>query len=87
MGPILTALGELDAPLAGRTHPLLGRGSVHASTIDGGGELSSYPSRCLLGLERRTLPGETTADVEGELAALLDTCFAADPELDATRRE
>lgn len=85
-GPILTALGELDAALAGYTHPLLGRGSVHASTIDGGGELSSYPSRCVLGLERRTLPGETVADVERELAALLGTCYAADPEMDATQR-
>lgn len=85
-GPILTALGELDAALAGHVHPLLGRGSVHASTINGGGELSSYPSRCVLGLERRTLPGEAASDVERELTALLDACFAADPETEATRR-
>src|SRR3954449_12018125 len=58
-GPVLSALGELDARLAGRTHPLLGRASVHASLIDGGEELSSYPARCRLSLERRTLPGET----------------------------
>jgi acetylornithine deacetylase len=70
-GPILTGLGELDASLAARTHPLLGRGSVHASLIEGGGEMSSYPGRCKLGLERRTLPGETAADVEAEVARLL----------------
>ena len=75
------ALGELDAALGARTHPLLGRGSVHASLIEGGDELSSYPARCTLGLERRTLPGETAADVEAELDALLDRCRAADPEL------
>jgi acetylornithine deacetylase len=57
-GPILTALGELDAALEDRRHPLLGRGSMHASTISGGEELSSYPGCCVLGLERRTLPGE-----------------------------
>ncbi len=85
-GPILTALGELDVALAGRTHPLLGRGSVHASVIRGGEELSSYPARCVLGLERRTLPGDTAAAVEAELQALLDACAAADPELRATRR-
>ena len=84
MGPVLTALGELDASLAERTHPLLGRGSVHASVIEGGVELSSYPARCVLGLERRTLPGETATDVEAELAALLDRCRAADPQLDAS---
>jgi len=85
-GPILTALGELDEALAQRTHPLLGRGSVHASQISGGGELSSYPASCVLGLERRTLPGESAAGVERELAALLDRCRAADPALRATRR-
>jgi acetylornithine deacetylase len=85
-GPILTALGELDAALAERTHPLLGRGSVHASVISGGAELSSYPARCVVGLERRTLPGETGAGVEAEVDALLARCRAADPELVAERR-
>jgi acetylornithine deacetylase len=85
-GPILTALGALDSALGERTHPLLGRGSVHASLIEGGNELSSYPARCVLGLERRTLPGETAADVEAELASLLDACRAADAELVAAQR-
>jgi acetylornithine deacetylase/succinyl-diaminopimelate desuccinylase-like protein len=85
-GPILTALGELDDALGERTHPLVGRGSIHASVISGGVELSSYPARCVVGLERRTLPGETAADVEAELDALLDRCRAADPQLAAERR-
>ncbi|MFL5844014.1 MAG: M20/M25/M40 family metallo-hydrolase [Solirubrobacteraceae bacterium] len=70
-GPILTAVGELDARLGEHEHPLLGRGSVHASLIAGGEELSSYPARCTIGLERRTLPGETGAGAEAEIAALL----------------
>jgi acetylornithine deacetylase/succinyl-diaminopimelate desuccinylase-like protein len=69
-GPVLTAIGELDARLAEHSHPLLGRGSVHASLIEGGAELSSYPARCTIGLERRTLPGESAAQVEAEIAAL-----------------
>jgi acetylornithine deacetylase len=85
-GPVLTAIGALDEALGARTHPLLGRGSVHASTIRGGEELSSYPARCVAGLERRTLPGETAADIEAELAALLDRCRAADPALEAQAR-
>ncbi|HEX2104754.1 MAG TPA: M20/M25/M40 family metallo-hydrolase [Solirubrobacteraceae bacterium] len=85
-GPVLTALGELDAALAERTHPLLGRGSVHASLIRGGEELSSYPARCVVSLERRTLPGEGAAHVEAELAGLLDECRAADPQLEASQR-
>jgi acetylornithine deacetylase/succinyl-diaminopimelate desuccinylase-like protein len=68
MGPILVALKELDERVqAGTRHPLLGPGSLHASLIEGGQEFSSYPARCLLTGERRTLPGETAADVECEL--------------------
>ena len=59
---------------------------MHASVIRGGEELSSYPARCVIGLERRTLPGERAADVEAELAALLDACRHADPELQAEAR-
>ncbi|HEY3765285.1 MAG TPA: M20/M25/M40 family metallo-hydrolase, partial [Gaiellales bacterium] len=71
MGGVLTGLERLAAELAaGPTHPLLGPGSVHASLIDGGRELSSYPDRCRLGLERRTIPGESRAQVERELRAI-----------------
>ena len=68
--------------LAAREHPLLGRGSVHASIIEGGVELSSIPAACTVGVERRTLPGETAADVEAELEALLERCRAADAALE-----
>jgi acetylornithine deacetylase len=85
-GPVLTELGALDEALAERVHPLLGRGSVHASVIEGGVELSSYPARCALGLERRTLPEETGAGVERELEAMLDRCRAADPGLEVEQR-
>ncbi|MSO57542.1 MAG: M20/M25/M40 family metallo-hydrolase [Thermoleophilia bacterium] len=71
MGPVLTGIASLDRELRGRTaHPLLGTGSVHASLISGGQEYSTYPSRCLLGGERRTVPGESVADVRAELEAL-----------------
>ncbi len=85
-GPVLTAVGALDRRLGETAHPLLGRASVHASLIEGGAERSSYPGRCALALERRTLPGETAADVEAELAALLAGCRAVDPELVAEQR-
>jgi acetylornithine deacetylase len=85
-GPILTALGELDERLAEHDHPLVGRGSIHASLIAGGAELSTYPQSCVVGLERRTLPGETTAAVEAELETLLEGCRRADAGLVAARR-
>ncbi len=57
---------------AGPAHPVLGTGSVHASVISGGEELSSYPARCTVSIERRTVPGENAETVEGELRRLLD---------------
>jgi acetylornithine deacetylase len=70
MGHVLVALEELDGRLqAGRRHPLVGAGSLHASLIEGGQEFSSYPARCLLTGERRTLPGETAAEIEADLRA------------------
>ena len=72
MGPVLVGIEELDRRLrADPTHPLLGSGSLHASVIEGGQEFSSYPERCLLKGERRTIPGESTEHVEGELRELL----------------
>jgi acetylornithine deacetylase len=68
MGPILVALEQLDRRLqGGARHPLAGTGSVHASLIEGGQELSSFPARCVLVGERRTIPGETDEQVEHEL--------------------
>jgi acetylornithine deacetylase len=72
MGHVLVHLEDLDRSLrAARSHPLLGSGSVHASMIEGGREYSTYPDRCLLRGERRTVPGETVALVQGEIERLL----------------
>jgi len=71
MGHVLVALEQLEERLTtGPRHPLAGTGSVHASLIEGGQELSSFPARCLVTGERRTIPGETTADIERELREL-----------------
>jgi acetylornithine deacetylase len=73
MGPILVELERLETTLAaGTQHPLLGTGSVHASTIEGGRELSTYPEQCVLRIERRTIPGESVRQVETELKQLFD---------------
>jgi acetylornithine deacetylase len=72
MGEVLVRLAALDEELRSRPpHRLLGTGSAHASLIEGGTELSTYPDRCVLQAERRTLPGETQAHVEAEAHALL----------------
>jgi acetylornithine deacetylase len=87
MGPVLTGLADLDRGLRARPgHPLLGPSSIHASLIRGGQELSTYPARCLLSVERRTIPGETIAEVEEQIAAMLDEAGAADSSFQAEQR-
>ncbi len=87
MGPVLVGLSELDRTLRARpTHRLLNSGSLHASLIEGGQELSSYPERCVLQVERRTIPGETPEQVEREIRDLLDRTASADAEFKGTVR-
>ena len=87
MGRVLVGLETLDRRLqSGPRHPLLGTASAHASVIEGGQELSSYPGRCVLLAERRTLPGERAADVEAELAAILAAAGRDDPDFRAEVR-
>ncbi len=83
-GRYLTALGALRSRLqTAEPHPLLGHGSFHAGTIDGGSAPSVYPDGCRLVLERRTLPGENPAGIVEEFQAVLDDLAAQVPELDA----
>jgi acetylornithine deacetylase len=81
MGPVLVELDRQAARLLAQTgHRLLGSGSIHAALIEGGQEFSSYPERCVLSGERRTVPGELLTLVEDELRRLRDAS-APDAEL------
>jgi acetylornithine deacetylase len=87
MGRILTGVLELDQRLcAGRGHLLLGTGTLHASLIEGGQELSTYPARCVVKLERRTLPGEDGAKALQEIDDVIASARAEDPALEASAR-
>ncbi|RMH21139.1 MAG: M20/M25/M40 family metallo-hydrolase [Gemmatimonadetes bacterium] len=84
-GRFLVALESLDPSLGERpAHPLLGRGSWHAGTIEGGDAPSVYPARCRLVLERRTLPDETADAVMAEFGAVLEEVVAGVEGLGAT---
>lgn len=86
MGRVLTGLEALERKfIAGKPHPLLGRPSVHASLIAGGRELSTYPDRCALSIERRTVTGEDREILEREIESLLDD-LRRDPRFRATSR-
>jgi len=59
------------AALRKRKHPLLGTGTVNAGQIHGGVQPNIVPDRCVLTIDRRTLPGETEAGVRREIMARL----------------
>jgi acetylornithine deacetylase len=87
MGRVLVGIEELDARLRSNpTHRYVGSGSVHTSLIDGGQEFSSYPARCVLQAERRTIPGETVALVEDEVAEIVTHAGADDLDFSAEVR-
>ena len=87
MGAILTLVMDLDRGLRrGVPHPLLGTGSIHASLIEGGQELSTYPARCVVKLERRTIPGENGESALSELEEVAAVAHEREPQLDASIR-
>jgi acetylornithine deacetylase len=84
MGRVLHRLEVLDRQLQARApHPLMGTASLHASMISGGQELSSYPERCMLQMERRTIAGETAEGAAREVDDILEVLRAEDVEFHA----
>src|SRR5438093_509508 len=52
LGRVLGRLEALDLAIQARPpHPLMGTGSLHASLVEGGRELSSYPDKATLQME------------------------------------
>jgi acetylornithine deacetylase len=87
MGRVLVGIEALDRRLrADPTHPLLGSGSVHASLVEGGQEYSSYPARCVVQAERRTIPGETVDIALAEIEAVLGDAAASDSDFQGAVR-
>lgn len=82
-GLLLSELDPLTASYEQRQHPLLGRASMHASLIEGGTGMSTYPDRCLLRLERRTIPGESRDAVLEEIQTACRRVRAAHPSFQA----
>jgi acetylornithine deacetylase/succinyl-diaminopimelate desuccinylase-like protein len=72
MSRIVDAL-ETDyaARLRRHKHPLLGRATINVGAISGGTQPNIVPSRCVISIDRRTLPGERDATVCRDMKSLL----------------
>ncbi len=79
---IITELDRIQREeLTTRSHALLGRPSLHASLIGGGTGISTYPDRCVVELERRTIPGERATMFVDEIQRACDAARRTYPDL------
>ncbi len=78
------SISSSNACSRGITHPLLGHASLHAGLIQGGTALTAYPDKCVLSIERRTLPGESPDDVHAQIEGACAEVKARHPAFDAT---
>jgi acetylornithine deacetylase/succinyl-diaminopimelate desuccinylase family protein len=87
MGRFLARLDRLEQELRARPpHKLVGPPSLHAAVLRGGSGVSTYADHCRLEIERRTVPGETEAQVLAEIQAITDALAEEDPTFRATVR-
>ncbi|MEM9579878.1 MAG: M20 family metallopeptidase [Pseudomonadota bacterium] len=81
MARVIAGLNDLHEDLQTRApDPHCGLPSLNVGTIRGGANVSSVPDYCEIEVDRRTVPGETLADVLDEYRAVLDGIAAAHPD-------
>jgi acetylornithine deacetylase/succinyl-diaminopimelate desuccinylase-like protein len=74
---------RLDEVVPDTVHPLCGRATVNAALISGGSAPNMVPDRCVVDIDRRTIPGETDPEkVLAPFLALADEIRADDPSFD-----
>ena len=87
MGRFLARLDTLEQELRARpAHALVGPPSLHAAVLRGGTGTSTYADHCRLEIERRTVPGETEAQVVAEIQSIIDALAKEDRTFRATVR-
>lgn len=87
MGQVLARLDLLNRKLqSSNPHPLLGCPSLHASFVSGGREMSTYPDKCVLQMERRNLTSEPAGIALNEVEEILATLKGEDPEFVASAK-
>jgi acetylornithine deacetylase len=84
---LVSRLGELQDRLRARSHPLVGTPKIHTSMIAGGTHWSIVPDRCVLRLERRTIPGETAESAMKEIQQVLHKIKRQNRSFDAEARK
>lgn len=68
---VVEALESHYVPTVTGSHPLTGRAAMSVNTIRGGAQVNIIPEYCEIECDRRTVPGETEAQVWAERDAVL----------------
>lgn len=83
-GKFLVKVEELEKNvLSNKKNAVLGTPSIHASLINGGTELSTYPDNCEIKLERRNLPGEIQEMISNEIKTIINNLKQEDDKFEA----
>jgi len=83
MAKIISGIERIRHEHRRRRHPLVGTPKIHTSTVAGGSEWSSVPGSCVLKVERRLIPGETTRDATNELNGIIRIATKQDSKIKA----
>lgn len=68
---VVDALESRYVPTVTASHPLTGRAAMSVNVIRGGTQVNIIPEYCEIECDRRTIPGETEAQVWAEVEAVL----------------
>ena len=84
IGSMKRVLDELERyEIQFEPHPLLGRSSMSINTIGGGEAMNIVPDRCVLGIDIRTLPGQSHDAIRNDVEHMLARLRARVPQFDS----
>ena len=87
MCEIIAALKGLAGRLSERPHPVMGKPTLNIGTINGGTVPNMVPNKCMLGIDRRLVPGETKQKALDEIREVIDGVKARNAKLNVTITE
>lgn len=74
---------RLEDSIPDVTHPLLGGPTISVGTIRGGEKVNIIPAGCVIEVDRRTVPGETTESVLDGIRRVIEGAKEVFPDLEA----
>jgi succinyl-diaminopimelate desuccinylase len=79
----LNRMKILEEKLKLRKHPVLNYPTINVGTIHGGTVVNMIPSKCVVEINRRIIPGESFEMAKAEIQAILDQLSKEDPDFKA----